>query len=81
MCLLSAKIADEQIMVRLIKPIIKGKRNIKGKSSKAEKTKSCVKGPNPKVPHLALPPELGSEDRRAILQKQLSSCPSCPCWT
>ena len=53
-------------MVRLIKPIIKGKRNIKEKSDKAKGTKSHANRPNPRVPHLALPPELGSEDRRAI---------------
>ena len=65
-CLLSTKTTEEQIMVRPIKPIIKGKRNIKGKSGKAKITKSHAKGPNPTVPHLALPLELGSEDRRAI---------------
>ena len=53
-------------MVRPIKPTIKGKRNIKGKSGKAKRTKSRAKRPNPRVPHLALPPELGSEDCRAI---------------
>ena len=68
-------------MVRLIKPIIKGKWNIKGKSSKAKRTKSRAKGPKLKVPHLALPPELGSEDRCAIPLRRLSSHPLCPCWT
>ena len=80
-CLLSAKTAKEQIMVRPIKPIIKGKRNIKGKSGKAKRTKSRANGPNPRVPHLALPPELGNEDHRAIPQRRSSSRPSCLFWT
>ena len=65
-CLLSVKTAEEQIMVRPIKPITKGKRNIKRKRGKAKRTKSHAKGPKPRVPHLALPLELSSEDRRAI---------------
>ena len=43
-------------MVRLIKFIIKRKRNAKRKNSKAERTKSRFMGPNPKVPTwLSLP--------------------------
>ena len=38
---------------------------LKLKGSKAKKAKSLAEGPNPRIPHLALPPELGSEDRRA----------------
>ena len=56
MCLLFAKTVEEKIMVRPIKPIIKGKRSTKRKSSKAKRTKSCAKGPNLRVPYLALPP-------------------------
>ena len=41
-------------MARPIKPIIKGKQNIKGQNGKAKRTKSRVKGPNPKVSPLAL---------------------------
>ena len=53
-------------MVRPIKFIIKGKQNARRKNSKAEKNKSRFMGPNPRVPHLALPPELDNEDHRAI---------------
>ena len=38
-------------------------------------------GPNLRVPHLTLPPEVGSEDRRVIPQRQLGSRPLGPCWT
>ena len=38
---------------------------LKLKGSKAKKAKSFAEGPNPRVPHLVLPPELGSEDCRA----------------
>ena len=68
-------------MVKPIKPITKGKQNIKRKCGKAKRTKSHAKGPKPRVPHLFLPLELGSEDRCAIPQRRLSSRPSCPCWT
>ena len=53
-------------MVRSTKPIIKGKQNIKGKEVKAKRTKSRVNRPDPRVSYLALPLELGSEDRCAI---------------
>ena len=52
-------------MVRSIRPITKGKLSIKRRHCKSKKTKSYAKGPKPRVPHLALPPELGSEDRHA----------------
>ena len=52
-------------MVKPTRPITKGKRNIKRRHYKAKRTKSHAKGPKPRVPHLALPLELGSEDRRA----------------
>ena len=68
-------------MVRPIKPIIKGKQNIKRKRGKAKRTKSHAKGPKPRVPHVAFPSELGSEDRHAIPQRRLSCRPSCLCWT
>ena len=70
---LSAKTADEKIMVRPIRPITKGKRNIKRKRGKAKRTKSRAKGPKPKVSHLAFLPELVSEDRCAIPQRGLSN--------
>ena len=38
---------------------------LKLKGSKAKRAKPLVEGPNPRVHHLALPPELGSKDRRA----------------
>ena len=38
---------------------------LKLKVSKAKKAKSFTEGHNPRVPHLVLPPELGSEDRHA----------------
>ena len=63
---MSAKTAEEQIMVRSTKPIIKGKQKIKGKEVKAKRTKSRVNRPDPRVSYLALPLELGSEDRCAI---------------
>ena len=50
------------------------------KDGKAYGAKSHAKGPKPKVPHLDLPPELGSENRRAIPQRRLSSHHSCLCW-
>ena len=68
-------------MVKPIRPITKGKRNIKRKRGKAKRTKFHAKGPKPRVPYLAFLSELGSEDRHAIPQRQLSSRPSCPCWT
>ena len=40
---------------------------LRGKGSKIKRAKSHAEGPNPKAPHLVLPPELGSEDRRATL--------------
>ena len=43
MCLLSAKTVEEQIMVRPINPIIKGKQNIKGKNNKAKKLNLMLK--------------------------------------
>ena len=39
---------------------------MKLKGSKAIQTKSHAEGSKLRVPHLDLPPELGSEDRRAI---------------
>ena len=42
---------------------------MKLKGSKAIQTKSHAEGPKPRVPHLDLPFELGSEDRRAIPQR------------
>ena len=44
---------------------------LKLKGSKAKKAKSFAEGPNPRVPHLVLPPELGSEDCRANPWRQL----------
>ena len=49
------------------------------KRNKAKRAKSLAKGPNPRVPHLALLPELGSEDRHATPRKQSSSYPLCLC--
>ena len=45
-------------------------------------TKSHVKEPEPKpkVPHLVLPPGLGSEDHHVIHLRRLESYLSCPCW-
>ena len=38
---------------------------LKLEESKAKWAKSLAKGPNPRVPHLAFSPELGSEDHCA----------------
>ena len=46
------------------------------KRNKAKRAKSLVEGPNPRVPHLALPLELGSEDHHATTQRQLGNHPS-----
>ena len=54
------------------------KRNF---AKKLRMLKSPTKETNPRVPYLALPPELGNEDRRDIHQRRLGSYPSCPCWT
>ena len=54
---------------------------LKLKGSKAKKAKSLVEGPNPRVPYLARPPELGSEDRRANPWRRSGNHPSSPCWT
>ena len=54
---------------------------LKLKGSKAKKAKSLVEGPNPKVPHLALPLELGSEDRRANPRRRSGNHPLSPYWT
>ena len=58
----------------------KGTKKKKGGGGGNHKTKSCVKGPKPRVPHLVLPLRLGSEDRHAIHLRQLESHLSCPCW-
>ena len=68
-------------MVRLIRSITKGKRNIKRKHCKSKRTKSHAKRPIPRVTHLALPPELGSENCRATPWRRSRSRPSCPYWT
>ena len=67
MCLLSAKTVYEQIMVKLLRTIIKGepKRKKKERDCKTKGFKFHVMGPNPKVSHLVFPPELGSEDHYA----------------
>ena len=62
-CLLSAKTVDEQIMVKLLRTIIKGEP--KERDCKTKRFKFHVIGPNPKVSHLVFPPELGSEDHYA----------------
>ena len=54
---------------------------LKLKGSKAKRAKSLVEGPNPRIPHLALPPELGSENRRANPRKQSGNHPLSRCWT
>ena len=54
---------------------------LKGKGSKTKSAKSHAKGPNPRVPHLVLPPKLGSEDRRATPRMRLGNHPSCCYWT
>ena len=54
---------------------------LKLKGSKAKKAKSLVEGPNPRVPHLVLPPELGNEDRYANPWRRLGDHLSSPCWT
>ena len=54
---------------------------LRGKGSKTKRAKSHAKGPNPKVLHLVLPPELGSEDRRVTPLMQSRNHPSCPYWT
>ena len=65
MCLLSAKTVDEQIMVKLLRTIIKGEPKKKKRDCKTKGFKFHVMGPNPKVSHLVFPPELGSEDHYA----------------
>ena len=64
-------------MVRLIKIAIKGRQNVKGKCSKTKKAKSHAEGPNPRVPHLVLPPELDNEDRCATPWTRSGNHPSC----
>ena len=54
---------------------------LKLKGRKTKRAKSLVEGPNPRVPHLAFPPKLGSEDRHANPQRRLGNLPSSPCWT
>ena len=54
---------------------------LKGKGSKTKKAESHAGGLNPKIPHLVLPPELGSENRRATPQTRLGNYPSSPYWT
>ena len=39
------------------------------KRNKAKRSKAPTKGTNPRVPHLDLPPELGSEDHHATPQR------------
>ena len=51
---------------------------LKTKINKAKRAKSPAKGPNPRIPHLALPPKLGSEDRHATPQRQSCNYPSWP---
>ena len=55
MCLLSAKTAEEQVVVRLLKE----------KDCKAKRSKFHAMGSNPKVSHLVFPPGLGSENHHA----------------
>ena len=38
------------------------------------------KKPKLRVPHLAFPPGLGSEDHCTIPPRLLKSHPPCPCW-
>ena len=64
-----------------MKIIIRGGEVLKLKGSKAKKAKSLVEGPNPRVPHLVLPPELGNEDRYANPWRRLGDHLSSPCWT
>ena len=45
-----------------------------------KKKKKKKKRPKPRVPHLVLPPELGSEDRHAIHLRLSESHLSCLCW-
>ena len=54
---------------------------LKLKGSKTKRAKSLTEGPNRRVPHLAFPPKLGSEDRRANPRRRLGNHPSSPCWT
>ena len=81
MCLLFAKIADEQNHSQKDKPSFRRKQSAEGTKKKVanHETKSRVKGPKPKEPHLVLPPGLGSEDHHAIYLRQLQSRISCPC--
>ena len=65
MCLLSTKTVDEQIMVKLLRTIIKGEPKKIERDFKTKRFKFHVMGPNPKVSHLVFPPELGSEDHYA----------------
>ena len=51
---------------------------LKLKGSKAKRAKFPTEGPNPRVPHLALPPELGNEDRCATPRRQSGNHPSGP---
>ena len=39
------------------------------KGNKAKSAKSPAEGPNPRVTHLALPPELDSKDRHTTLRR------------
>ena len=52
---------------------------LKMKRNTAKRVESPAKGTNPRVPHLDLSLELGSEDRHATPRIQLGSHPSCLC--
>ena len=71
-----------KITVRKTNPHSEENKVLKEQKKKVanHETKSRVKGPKPKEPHLVLPPELGSEDHHAIYLRQLQSRLSCPCW-
>ena len=77
MYLLSVKTAEK------VKPQL-GKQALsqKGQNTKVMKREVSYKTkPKLRVPHLVLPPGLGSEDRHAIHLRRLESHLSCPCWT
>ena len=58
------KKSEEEIVVRKMRTIIREGEMLSNhkKYIVYEKTKILAKGPNPRVPHLDLPPELDNED-------------------
>ena len=87
-CFLSAKTSEEQNCGQYNEIIIRSERNTErmkewwssratAHASRKEKEK---KEPKPRIPHLALPLKLGSEDHYAMPLRWSGSCPSYSYW-